>query len=452
MTSGSPLARRRRWAWIGSGVALLLAFGCGMALQHVRSPAQAALDASAPGRTVLTAQVERTVVQATMVGRGTVGASAPVQVPMPAPTEGGTAMISATPVAAGQGVSSGDVLAVVSGRPVIVLTGGVPAYRDLRPGDEGEDVRQFQQALAGLGHEIAVDGVFGEQTKAAVRWLYDRAGFQVPSTTGLGEPADPEVAAAQEGLRQARRQVTELEQQIAQASSAAAAPEQDEEDASQVGDTGSLTTRLVAAREDVAVAQTALSDATRVSGPVVPMSELAFVSDLPAQLVSLGGGIGATPEETLATLSAGELVISGSFEATQAARITEGMAVTWQDETSGTTGTGTVAHVTDAQTSEDGTMAQAQIVVTPDEEIPGELSGANLRITITLTSSEDEVLAVPIAAITASADGSTYVIRQDESGDQTRVVVTTGVNGEGLVEIAAVDGELAESDEVVTSQ
>ena len=49
--------------------------------------------------------------------------------------------------------NEGDVVLTASGRPVFVLQGQVPAYRDLTPGLTGADVDQLKQALDRMGFE-----------------------------------------------------------------------------------------------------------------------------------------------------------------------------------------------------------------------------------------------------------------------------------------------------------
>src|SRR5690606_39477137 len=56
------------------------------------------------------------------------------------------------------------------------------------------------------------------------------------------------------------------------------------------------------------------------------------------------------------------------------------------------------------------------------EEIPTEIVGTNVRITIPVSSTGGEVLAVPAAALSATADGST--ILQVERPDATLRTVT----------------------------
>ena len=66
---------------------------------------------------------------------------------------------------------------------LIIMYGSTPAYRTMKVGLSGEDVRQLEENLAGLGHGdgdgFTVDGVFDEATRAAVR-SWQEAGGQDP--------------------------------------------------------------------------------------------------------------------------------------------------------------------------------------------------------------------------------------------------------------------------------
>lgn len=70
-------------------------------------------------------------------------------------------------VAAGEIVSSGDVLARIDDRAIVWLTGDVPAWRSLGIGAEGADVEQLEQALTDLGFndgDVTVDAEYTEAT------------------------------------------------------------------------------------------------------------------------------------------------------------------------------------------------------------------------------------------------------------------------------------------------
>jgi peptidoglycan hydrolase-like protein with peptidoglycan-binding domain len=76
----------------------------------------------------------------------------------------------------GETVSRGESLYEVDDVPVSVMYGTLPAYRELRTGVEGADVKQLETNLAALGYTgFDVDDEFTSNTAAAVkRWQEDR--------------------------------------------------------------------------------------------------------------------------------------------------------------------------------------------------------------------------------------------------------------------------------------
>lgn len=74
---------------------------------------------------------------------------------------------------AGSVVQAGRPLFEVDGRKVYLFDGAVPAYRPLRPGLAGDDVRQLERNLRDLGFDrfdaMTVDGTWDAGTTAAVR-------------------------------------------------------------------------------------------------------------------------------------------------------------------------------------------------------------------------------------------------------------------------------------------
>lgn len=123
------------------------------------------------------------------------------------------------PPEAGALLEEGSLALEVSGRPVRVLEGAVPMYRELRMGMKGDDVRQFEVALARLGFQPgAADGVFDARTAAAVDAWYASAGSasqgpsdedreRLRSLQAEADSADDERLEAQEALEMLRRGV-----------------------------------------------------------------------------------------------------------------------------------------------------------------------------------------------------------------------------------------------------
>lgn len=441
----SVLARRRRVLWAVVVIALLLTAAAAVSTRWIRSPQEVAADAAPPPRTVLTAEVTRQVVRRSVVARGTVEASSPVTVARPE-AEGGPFVVSAVGVPVGGVAQAGDVLLALSGRPVVLLPGAVPAYRDLRPGDQGPDVTQLQEALATLGIRTGRDaaGVFGPGTQQGVRELYDRTGYQVPSTTGLGEPESEDVTSARTAAREAEQALEDARLELE-------AARRSDPTTPEGADVGGLERRVQRAAVDRDAASAALDRARGSNGPILPRAEVAFVPTVPVQVMSVGGALGAPAADPVVVLNAGALLVTAQIDPGQAALVRVGMPVGLDHETSGWTGTGTVASV-GTPTPDDAGLVHVAVTVTPDAPLDGVLAGADLRLTVSSASSDGEVLAVPVAAVVASADRSTYVVRADPSGAQEKVVVTVGVSGDGYVEVTPVDGALAEGDLVVTSQ
>lgn len=86
---------------------------------------------------------------------------------------------------------SGDVLMRIDDRPVVLLTGKVPAWRDLRPGmSDGADVRELETALLALGHGTKGDGFPDEhwdaRTTEAVEEFQGKSGAVVDGVVSLG--------------------------------------------------------------------------------------------------------------------------------------------------------------------------------------------------------------------------------------------------------------------------
>ncbi|GMA32179.1 hypothetical protein [Litorihabitans aurantiacus] len=90
--------------------------------------------------------------------------------------------------------------------------------------------------------------------------------------------------------------------------------------------------------------------------------------------------------------------------------------------------------------------------------VPGELSdpqrdalaGSNVRIRIPVSSTSGEVLAVPIAALTAGPGGESRVeVLRDGADEPELVVVTTGLTASGMVEVVTSEQPLEAGDRVV---
>jgi peptidoglycan hydrolase-like protein with peptidoglycan-binding domain len=219
--------------------AVVFAAGGGWAAgSRVQSPAQAAADRQPPDASLVTAEVVQRPLSSTLVARGTVRYGEPNEVTLPtSPSADGAATVT-RPATKGATLAEGDVALEVGGRPVIVLPGNVPMYRDIGPGDRGDDVRQLEEALERLGFAPgAVDGVYDAATEGAVDAWYRTVGYDARG------PSDAERSA----LRAAREAVSSAEDRLLQAETAldTAAEATDEADLAEAEGRARATGRAV---------------------------------------------------------------------------------------------------------------------------------------------------------------------------------------------------------------
>jgi len=168
---------------------VVAAVGGWLAGSRIESPAEVAARTAPPTPSPILVPVEERVLSSRIVTRGTArfGLPQPISLAPSALKDNAAGLITTLPLLNTQ-FKEGDVMLTASGRPVFVLRGEGPAFRDLAPGISGKDVRQLEEGLKRLGFECGpVDGTYDEQTSAAVGTWYTSAGYEPfgPTTTQL---------------------------------------------------------------------------------------------------------------------------------------------------------------------------------------------------------------------------------------------------------------------------
>jgi peptidoglycan hydrolase-like protein with peptidoglycan-binding domain len=399
----------------------------------VKSPAQFAADTDAPPPTTLTAPVESKVLEETVAVRGTVVAteSVPVRAGVRG-TEPG--VITGIPSQVGDAVGDGQVVAQVSGRPIIVLSGALPTFRDILPGAEGPDVVQLQGALARLGYMSAedADGVFGYVTQLAVATLYADRGFEPRTTADLnpGESAE---------LRSARAQLVAAQRAVEQAETAATANPNDPN--------AQLALRY--AYEDLSDAEDVAGQLDYQTGAYVPFDEITYVSSLPATVAAVDGSVGTMVSDLtgpLLTLQGGQLVVRAILPPGSEAQVAAGQSATVFDDVNRVDVEAEVASLGEYTGGEDSTNPGAAqspdgfpLEVWPHDPLPAEWLGRDVRIVVATDRTAAPVLVVPVASLTSATDGSTYVRVEGDNGREERVAVTVGLIAGGEVAVEPVE-------------
>jgi len=371
-------------------------------------------------------------------------------------------------------IQEGDLLFTASGRPVFVLQGQTPAYRDLVPGISGADVLQLEEALARLGFDAGeIDGRYDEATSAAVADWYGAAGFEPLEATAAQADhiralswelagAQSDQMAAGEALAAAplavaaARSEAEVANLAAAAQVSAAQTEQQRQvseaaamAAQQAGDLAiqtalnqqSAAERASQLAEDrIAQINRDLEIALRDGGVKIPLDEIVFLPDLPVRIQELNVVVGDSVSGPLMTVTNNQLAIDASVPLDEAPLIKAGQVVTIDEPDLGLAATGQVSRVAPVPGTEgvDGFHIYFEVLV---DETPLSLDGFSLRLTIPVESTGGQVLTVPISALSFAADGGSRV-QVDSGGSLSFVVVEPGLSADGYVEVRPVDGRL----------
>jgi peptidoglycan hydrolase-like protein with peptidoglycan-binding domain len=415
--------------WVAGGAALL-AIGGLIGSSFVKSPQQIAADTAAPPPTVTTAKVVSQVLTSSVEMRGVVYPATQYDVYPSAPEadaaapgtgsaaggsatggSSGTVYISRLDVAAGQRISNGEKLAEIDGEPLFALAGGVPAWRDITPGESGPDVAELQKALASLGYYSGGDtpGFFGTATEDAVSEYYEHLGYTAPATGGVPMtdviflPSLPAKVVVVNGAKGQQPGQPFLE--LAARGSLALTGELPPAYAAQV-----KTGLKVKIFDEVTGIHAA--GATAGVGTATTVAPVGTI-------VNVGGG-------------AGSVVSAGSA----------GSGSTGAAAGSGSSGSA----------ANPGATPFIPLTVRPSRPLPAALDGENVLVTVKTGRTEGPVLTVPVAAIVTTASGTSYVTVARPHGKQTQVPVTPGISENGYVQVTPVTaGKLAAGDSVVVS-
>ncbi|MGH8953041.1 MAG: hypothetical protein ACRDX9_16685 [Acidimicrobiia bacterium] len=510
---------------------------------QIRSPAEAAADAEAPEPSNITVQVTREVLSADVITRGDVVYDEPVSVALSGSfAETPEKLVVTQAVEVNADLAEGAMAVEVVGRPVFLLIGEIPMYRDLRPGATGDDVLQVEEAMARMGlYGGTPDNVWDQETGAAVAAWYETAGYR---PNGLSEEDEVALRAARERVTGAQASVADAEQALrdvnagsgqsgiaaaqaeidaardawglanidadranflaaqavttAEANLAAAqedlangVPDADvavaeataalEEAQFNVGrtaaeqkaltdaaearvvvaqaaladlqrgtDTSAMRRQIDAARADLTLAREELAELEAGLGVWLPAGEVVFLKAMPVRVDQVAVARGSVIDGSFITVSGSELALRSSVTERDAPRVEEGMEVEIENPETGGSIPGVISRKADRAGTDGVAPDRIYLEITP-AELPPEIIGANVRVTIPVSSTGGEVLAVPAAALSATANGSTILQVEEEDVLRT-VTVEPGLAAGGLVEVTPLDGDLEEGDWVVVGR
>lgn len=186
-----PTRRIRNPAWLALIIAASALAGVGGFLAAsviAESPEAALIEADAP--ITVTAPVEIRVVDSRATYSGTIAAGSTAGLIPAIPSD--LPVVTRQPLSIGDKVTGGSLLGAVADAPTFALVGILPTYRDLRPGDVGDDVKALQEAMVRAGLDVAITSLVDWSTLAAAERLFVDAGYALPrETVTPAKDADP---------------------------------------------------------------------------------------------------------------------------------------------------------------------------------------------------------------------------------------------------------------------
>jgi peptidoglycan hydrolase-like protein with peptidoglycan-binding domain len=178
-----------RKSWALAAAAVLVAATCGMVVMSGAEHPTAAAQALAAD----TVKVEKGELSAMVSQGGTLTYRARSD-GSPYPVINQARGVYTSLPDSGDKVGCGGVLYRVDDKPVVLLCGTVPAYRDLQTGDAGRDVRQLNRNLHQLGYDTDAhvridpgDNAFTSKTEQALRVLQGKKGVGVTGGLATGD-------------------------------------------------------------------------------------------------------------------------------------------------------------------------------------------------------------------------------------------------------------------------
>lgn len=461
-------------------VVVIVATGSWIAGSRIQSPAEVAARTAPPTPSPILVPVEERVLTSQIVTRGTARFGLPQSVSLvPSDLKSGAAVITTLPQRNTQ-LNEGDLMLTASGRPVFVLQGDLPAFRDLVPGISGNDVRQLENALDRLGFDPGpLDGTFDEQTSAAVAAWYESVGWEPFGPTAAQREqiqnleqalamAINEKLAAEANLAVAPLAIEVAQAEAESANLAAAADLATESEtelelaqaaanairlAGEMAVQAALDAQKVAERQvqmaTVLVDQIAaeLEAVQNITGVQVPIDEIVFLPILPVRVERLDARLGDPASGPVLTVTNNQLAIDSSLPLDEAPFVKKGLPVFIDEPDLGIEATGVVERVADIPGTDgvDGFHIYFETFV---DETPATLEGFSLRLTIPTESTEGAVTAVPINALSLAADGTSRV-QVSNQGALEFVTVKPGLSADGFVEVTPLEGTLTPGQLVV---
>ncbi len=411
-----PSPKSIKFITIGVLASLALATVAFILGSHIKSPAQAAATAKPPPLTTITVPIQKEILKSEVTFRGNVVETNPISITPPTIGAGELPVVTGDYVKAGDKVGLGSVLLAISDQPIILMQGTIPAFRNMQYQDQGSDIAELQNNLVELGFSIGNDkpGVYGVGTAKAVKELFSSLGFQ-PNMSEFSIPDTSKSSA----------KTTKT-------------------------DSTSKATGGV-------IQNSSGQSNTLVSLATVPLGEIVFLPNLPTYVISdktsLGEklvGISQEGNTGLITLGSDDLSVTGQVSSLDGQSLRVGMGATLVDNVTNKKWPAKITKISQATSQGNSGIPEVNVSLSPSttSTLPQSELGNNLQVILTTASTSHPVFVVPIAAIYARQNGSSF-ITVIKHNHPINIKINVGLDVSGNVEVTPIDSTISAGEQVV---
>jgi peptidoglycan hydrolase-like protein with peptidoglycan-binding domain len=482
-------------------ITLIISLGTWVLGSSIQSPAEAAARTEAPEPSLILHPIEYRVLTSRIISRGTAHFDSPHTLSItPSKLKSSTQQI--TRIAESEEiVHEGDAAFHSSGRPVFLLKGDVPVFRDFNLGNQGADILQLEQSLTRLGFDSGpLDGLFDDKTAMAIQSFYSSrqspllgpTEIQASRITQLEQQRRETVRSKSKAesvltIEDLRIQaiIAQEESRTFNDSNTLAALNKDRielEDQGLNEDHSELESLVTEIRNlelqnnsdqrefqlTLLLAQEARNQAEQdvdyynarldsiddelhqlkaLVSSQIPADEIQFVPELPSRIEEVLLDVGDPASGAVLTLTNNAVVIDSSLPLNIAPLVQVGTEVKIDEPNLGIQATGVIQEVASNPGTNDLDAYHVffRVLVT---EHQSNLDGISLRLTVPIESTQKEVPVVPQSALTLSPDGSSriQILRDNKT---FFLEVSPGLSADGFVELVSGQQELLDSDMVV---
>lgn len=362
-------------------------------------------------------------------------------------TSGTGGVITAAPQV-GAVIDQGDVIYEINGEPVIALYGTTPAYRtlqDLSTDMTGDDVGQLEAALAALGYDgFTVDDTYTNATETAVAEWQEDIGADDDGRVDLGEVYFIPGPSIVTGAPEVGTQVG-AGQPVVTVATDPLGPGPDVAQLEQAlhalgyGEGVTIDESFTLETRDAVLAWQAANLAD-LDG-IVDLGEVYFSSTsirVSEQLASIGATVGSG--SPVLAITAADIVVKVDLPADDQGLIAAGDGVTVELPNNEEVPATVDSVATVATFNQQGDAVFEVVISLDDPSAAAGLDEAPVEVDI-VSDSVTGVVAVPVAALVALAEGGYAVEVQHADGNTELIAVEPGFYADGLVEVTDTEVE-----------